>query len=124
MYPRWAYVGLLAASVGSIQMAAAFGEPWQVSAAYATVLALGVVVFYQSEARVTNGPVVASIVLSLFAGTAASLIVAAGLLAYVLGAPPDFALWQVAILMFDTWLGVAFAFVGAFFSVGLVSAYA
>lgn len=122
MYPRWVYVGLLAAALGASQLAAAFGEPWQVYGAYATTLVLGVVVFYQSEARVTRGPVVASVLVALFAGTVASLLVAAGLVTYVLDAPLDFALWRVGLVMFDTWLAVGFALLGAFFLVGLLSA--
>lgn len=124
MYPRWLYVALLTASVAALEFAAAFGGTWQAYAAYATALALGGVVFYQGEARVTTGPVFANAVVALFAGTVASLLLAAGLRTYVLGAPFDFALWQAGVLMFDAWLGVGFAVVTTFFLVGLASAYA
>lgn len=122
MYPQWVYVGLLAAALGASQLAAAFGGPWQVYGAYATTLVLGVVVFYQNEARVTRAPVVASVLVALFAGTVASLLVAAGLVTYVLDSPLDFALWRVGLVMFDTWLAVGFALLGAFFLVGFLSA--
>lgn len=124
MYPRWLYVALLGAGVAALEFAAAFGGTWQSYAAYATALALGGVVFYQGEARVTDGPVFANAVVALFVGTAVSLLVAAGLLTAVLGAPFDLALWQAGITMFDAWLGVAFALVTTFFLVGLASAYA
>lgn len=121
MYPRWLYVSVLAAAVGALMFTAGLGQGLTEWFAYAAALGLGGVVFYQGEARVTRGPIVGNIVFALAGAAAIALLTAGGLLMIVIEAPWDLALWQGGLRVWSGTIGVAFAFVTAFFIVGASS---
>lgn len=122
MIPRWLHVASLGVAMAALEFAASFGTTPQVWLAYAGALALGVVVYYQGEKAVTPEPVFANVAAAMVIGPLLSLVVATALLRYYLGMPVDFALWRVGIVMWSTWLGIAFAFICSFFVTGLGAA--
>lgn len=122
MYPRPLYVAVLSLALASLQFSAAMGSQWATYLSYVATVGFGVVIFLQGEKRVTDGPIFVNAGIALVAGTVASLVLAAGIAIVVLGTPWDFALWQMGILLWDSWVGVAFVFVSTFFLVAVVSA--
>jgi len=121
LYPRLAYVSTLALAIAALQLSVAFGSGWQSGLAYGITVGLAAVVFYQGERRVTTGGSFVNAGIAIVGGTAASLLFATGLVAGLLGAPWDLALWQIGILMWGSWFGIAVAFVSAFFVVGFAA---
>lgn len=112
----------VAVGVGGTELAATLGgTPTQV-VAYAAAAVLGGVLYLQGDRRVVGGRVFPTLIVGFAAGTALSLLVAAGLLTWLLGAPWDFALWRMGVLMWGSWAGVAFAVVSSYFAVGVAVA--
>jgi hypothetical protein len=122
VYPRWSYVVLLGLALASVEFAAAYGPLWGSYAAYGIALALGVVVYYQGEARVTPGPIFANAIGAVSVGVVVSLVVGTAMHVFFLGAPWDFTLWRVALTLWPAWAGIGCAFVSAFFLTGLWAA--
>ena len=120
-YPRWAYVAVLSAAVGALMFAAGTGDRIVVWLSYVVAVGLGGVVFYQDEASVTPGPIVANVAVALVIGTGVALLAVAGLLIVVLGVPWDLALWRGSLRVWSAVVGVGFALTTAFFLVGAVA---
>lgn len=112
----------VAIGVGGAEVAATFGTTRLQVAAYVVATLLGGVLYLQGDRRVVGGRVFPTLLLGFAAGTALSLLVAWGLLTWLLGAPWDLALWRTGVLMWGAWAGVAFAVVSAYFTVGLAVA--
>lgn len=123
MYPRWLYVGLLGLAVGALQFTASFGQSWQVTVAYGTAVALGGVVFFHGEKRVTPGPIFSNFTLAVVAGSVLQLLIVAGLLAWILGIPPDLALWNGGLLTWKHAIGIGFTLASAFFVIGVFASF-
>lgn len=121
MIPRWLYVATLGVAVGGLMFAASIGEGVVVWLAYAVAVGLGAVTFYQGEARVTRGPIVANVGIGLVLGVAVAVLLTAGLLIAVIEASWDLALWQGGLRVWSDTIGVGFAFTTAFFVVGTVA---
>lgn len=121
MYSRRAYVSLLAVAIAALQYTAAFGAEWQTYMSYAVAAAFGVVVFYQGERAVTVGPPIVNAGVSILLGTVVSFLFSGALVMYLLGAPWDLSLWQMGILLWDSWVGITVVFVSGFSLVGFVA---
>lgn len=122
MYERRSYVALVALAVAALQVAAGFGSGRLSTAGYVLAAALGVVVFYQGERRLVDGPVFVNAAIAIAIGTVASFLFTSGLVMYILGVPWDLALWQVGILTWDSLLGIPTTILSAFFLVGFGAA--
>ncbi len=121
MYPRAGYVGGLSLAVGGLVLAASLGDEPVAWAAYAVALVLGGLAFYQGEARVTPGPIVANVGVALAGGALVALVTVAALFVVVIEAPWDLALWQGGLRLWSDTVGIGFAFTTAFFIVGAVT---
>lgn len=119
MVSRRAYVAVLGLAIASLQFTAGFAAGWRVTLAWLLAAALGVVVFYQGEHHITAGSEFVNAGVALFVGTAGSWLFVSGLVMAILGAPWDVTLWQMGLMLWDAWIGVAIAFVSAFFVVGV-----
>jgi len=122
MYPRALYIAVISLAIASLQFSAAMGSRWAAYIAYAATVGFGVVIFLQGEKRVTSGPIFVNAGIALLAGTAVSLLAAAGLAIVVLGTPWDYALWLMGIRLWGDWVLVSFVFVSTFFLAAVASA--
>lgn len=122
MLSRTVHRVALAVGVGGAEFAAAFGpSPWP-PVAYLLAGALGGVLYLQGDWRSVDGGVFPNTIIGYAGGTALSLAVAGGQLSWLLGVPPDFALWRSGIVMWDAWAGVGVALLSVYFVVGVVTA--
>lgn len=122
MYPRYLYIAAVSLAVASLQFSAAMGTQTARYAAYAVTVGFGLVIFLQGEKRVTSGPIFVNAGIALLAGTAVSLLLAAGLAMALLGTPWDYALWLMGIRLWGDWVLVSFVFVSTFFLAAVTSA--
>lgn len=123
LYSRPVYVGLLTVAIASLQFTAAFAWQWPTYLAYAVVAGLAYVVLRQERRSVVVGPAFVNAGTALLLGTLASLLFAAGLVIYLLGAPWDLALRFMALRMWRSMAGIAIAFVTAFSVVAAGAAF-
>lgn len=119
MRSRSFHLSALGLSIAGLELAAAFGTDLEGILAYALAAALGLAVYVQGERHLVTGSVFGNVLLGYAAGTVLGLITAAGLLAWVLSIPLDFALWRSGVVMWGAWAGVGSAVLSAYFVAGL-----
>lgn len=119
MRSRSSHLSALGLSVASLELAAAFGTDLESMLAYGLAAALGVAIYLQGERHLVVGSVFGNVLLGYAAGTVLGLLVASGLLAWVLSIPFDFALWRTGMVMWGAWAGVGSSVLSAYFVTGL-----
>lgn len=121
MNARWSHVLALAVAFAGVELAMAFGDATETTAAYVLAAGLGVVVFAQGESNLVQGSVFGNVLLGFVAGTAVALFVGTSMFAWYLSVPFDLAIWRMGLLMWGSWAGVGVTVLSAFFLVGLLA---
>lgn len=119
--PRWEHVGGLVAATAGTVFATAFGGAAGVVAGYSLAVALGAVLYRQSDTYATVGPVSGNVLVGYLGGIGLSVAVTAGLFVHFYDAPVDYAAWQSGLLLWDSWAGVGVALLAGFFVAGLAA---
>lgn len=118
MLQRWQHVAGLVLSIAAMAFAASFSGRLPVALVYVLAVALGVVLYRQGDRAATAGTVTGNVLVGYVGGIVLSLTLATGLLAWLLNVPVDFGLWQVALMMWDSWAGIGVAVLSGFFVAG------
>lgn len=121
MLQQWQHVAGLGLAIAGTAFAAAFGAGPAAPVAYALAVALGGILYFQGDRVAALGNLTGNILVGYLLGIVVSLAIATSLLVWLLNVPPDYATWQIGLMMWDSWAGIGAAVLSGFFVAGLLA---
>lgn len=121
MLRRWQHVSGLSVAICGMVFASSFGGEFAVVVSYGLAVALGVVVYVQGDRYATAGTVTGNVLIGYLAGVVLSLGLATSLVVWLLNVPADVGVWQMGLMMWDTWAGIGVAVLSGFFLTGFTA---
>lgn len=111
----------LAVSVGvaGAAVTSAVGQAGLHVVAYALVVMLGAVTYYQADKRLVSSAI-GTLLIGVAGGLVLSEVILTGLSVYVLGLPVDFAAWSMWVQLLFPWAAVLTMLLTGYFGIGLL----